>query len=167
MRLKESIGERPLEFPSNSLICWVKTLDRFVTDTSKSDGLGRPEARRSPPPEAGAPQPWAGMGYSCELAVFFLQPPHFPNLVPGFHGAVWRGKKVEDPLGVILAFRTPPPSYPVFPVCPPSFPAVPFPPIPCRAVLAPVGWGRLARHPEFAAIPDSLTSLRELELGED
>ena len=90
MRLKESIGERPLEFPSNSLICWVKTLDRFVTDTSKSDGLGWPEARRSPPPEAGAQQPQAGMGYSCELAVFFLPPPHLPNLVPGSQGAVWR-----------------------------------------------------------------------------
>ena len=74
---------------------------------------------------------------------------------------------MEDPLGVILVFRTPPPSYPVFPVCPPSFPAVPFPPIPCQAVLASVWWGRLGRHPEFAAIPDSLTSLRELELGED
>ena len=71
---------------------------------------------------------------------------------------------MEDPLGVILIFRTPPPPYPVFPVCPPSYPAVPFP---CWAVLAPVGWGRLARHPEFAAKPDPLTSLRELELGED
>lgn len=99
MGLKESVKERPLEFPSNSLICWVKTLDRFVTDTSKSDGLGLPEARRSPPPEAGAPQPWAGIGYSWELAVFSLSPPHLPNLVLGSPGDVCTGKKVEDPLG--------------------------------------------------------------------
>ena len=90
-----------------------------------------------------------------------------PESCPWFSWSRLEGKKVEDPQGVILVFRTAPPSYPVFTVCPPSFPAVPVPPIPCQAVLAPVGWGRLGRHPEFAAIPDSLTSLRELELGED
>lgn len=70
---------------------------------------------------------------------------------------------MKIPLGVILIFRTPPPLTLYF-LCALLLPRRALSSDSLLGGTGARGWGRLARHPEFVAIPGLLNSSDELEL---